>query len=221
MSSDSPEGLPPTPGQFLAPLGDAPPPPALAALSVWSLPPAAAAASSPSAAAAVQAWVTAGPVTNVSGPFALSLPLLAYVMTAAAALPGPLLRLDECALPPATPGAPAVVALALEDEGCGGGGPGPFGAGALLRTPGWISPSAAAAAALGWGAVRQPETNATVGAQPAQLWRCRAVAAGGSGGAAFFSATLGDPTCASAGAGYLPDRLLGYALGPLGAASRA
>lgn len=178
---------------------------------MWSLP-----AAPPPPSAVPQAWVTAGPVTNVSGAYALTRPLLAYVTTAPA--PG-LLRLDECALPPATPGGPTIVALALETEGCGSGGAGPFGAGAVLRSPGWVAPSADAAAALGWAAVRQPETNATLGAQPAPLWRCRAISAGAAaaprGGPVYYSATLGDPTCTDAGPGYTPDYLLGYALGPL------
>jgi len=111
---------------------------------------------------------------------------------------------------------------ALKPVGCGAGGAPPFGSGTVLRAPGWIAPSATAAAALGWAAVRQPETNATVGATPGALWRCRAALGGpeGSGGdsvatATVYSAAFDDPTCAAAGPGYVPDRLLGYALGPL------
>ena len=206
-------------------------PPALSALSAWALPAAAAAATSPlSAAAPVQAWVTGGPVTNVSGPYALQRPLVAYAVTSAfGGQSGGLLALQECALAPAVSGGPAVVALTLESEGCGAGGAPPFGSGAVLRAPGWIAPSSSAAAALGWAAVRQPETNATVGATPGALWRCRAALSGpeGSSGdrgdsgggsvltATLYSAAFDDPSCAAAGPGYVPDRLLGYALGPL------
>ena len=110
-----------------------------------------------------QAWVTGGPVTSVSGPYAPERPLVAYAVTSAAQQQqaqsgggGGLLALQECALAPAAPGGPAVVALTLESEGCGtgtgGGSAQPFGSGAVLRAPGWIAPSAPASstAALGW-----------------------------------------------------------------------
>ena len=106
--------------------------------------------------------MTGGPVTRVSGPYALVRPLVAYAVTSAAQQQqaqsggGGLLALQECALAPAAPGGPAVVALTLESEGCGtgtgGGSAQPFGSGAVLRAPGWIAPSApaSATAALGW-----------------------------------------------------------------------
>ena len=88
--------------------------------------------------------MTGGPVTRVLGPYALVRPLIAYAVTSAAQQQqaqsgggGGLLALQECALAPAAPGGPAVVALTLESEGCGtgtgGGSAQPFGSGAGLR----------------------------------------------------------------------------------------
>ena len=110
-----------------------------------------------------QAWVTGGPVTNVSGPDAPERPLVAYAVTPAAQQQqaqsgggGGLLALQQCVLAPAAPGGPAVDALTLESEGCGTGtgarSAQPFGSSAVLRAPGWIAPSApaSATAVLGW-----------------------------------------------------------------------
>lgn len=153
-------------------------------------------------------------MTNVSGPYSLVRPLLAYVLTSpSSGNPSALLALEECALPAAgDPAAAQVVALTLAGEGCGVQGSGPFEGGAVLRGPGWVAASFTAAAALGWSAVLQPATNATLGASPVALWRCKGSTAAA---ALVYSASAGDPSCASAGAGYSPDRLLGYALGPL------
>lgn len=178
--------------QAAAPRGA--PPTALAALSVWSN------------LARSRWWATSGPVSPATpGNFSLALPgaqaLVGYLATSATPAAAGLAALDECQ----AAGRPGVVALTLAGE-CGAGA---FAGGAVLRTPGWLAPSPAAADALGWAAVRDAGGAARpLGAAAARLWRCRGA------GAWNFSAALG-ADCAGAGAGFAADAALGYALAPL------
>ena len=193
--------------QFFAPIGDAPIPAALAALSCWTLP--AAELANSTTTIPQQTWVTSGPVTNVSGPYYLSIPLLAYVTTSS--FSSGMVELVECILPPLSAQGQPVMALTRFDEGCGSSSSGPFAAGSILRVPGWIGPSSASAITLGWTAVVQPELNLTMGSTPSSLWRCKASFDVGI----VYSASFGDPSCSTAGSSYVPDVLLGYALGPI------
>ncbi len=170
-------------------------------------------------------WATTGPVAPDSGPgYARPSEALALLVTwAPPSPPAPqLVEVQECRWDaPSAPGG-FVVALTRYNE-CGAQGS-PFAAGAVLRTSGWAAQSQADAAALGWSQVVPPGeeekgeeeggggAGAVVGATPGPLWRC----VRGAGTAAVdYSASFADPTCASAGEGYGPDVLLGYALSPL------
>lgn len=165
-----------------------PPPPALATLSVWS--------SNSSSGTPPRAWVTTGPVVPPSG-YNLTTPVLARLVTAETTAPLPTLAvLRECLLS----SEPYIVALTTYGE-CGGAG-GAFAAGRYLRTAGWAGKSAADATALGWAAT-QP------GASVGPLWRCVRERADGT---PDYSATFNDQSCVTAGAGYRPDVLLGYAI---------
>jgi hypothetical protein len=179
----------------------APPPAALAALSLW-------ATAGAGCTAAARAWATTGPVVPASG-FAIVAAIIALLPTSPLGLF--LAPLIECALPQGG------AALTLTGE-CGAAGS-PLAGGTVNRTSGWVADSAAHASALGWGNVTR--AGAAAGAEfwaatPAALWRCTC---GGGGGA--FSAALGSPAACEAtlGAGWLPDVQLGWALGPLSAAS--
>jgi hypothetical protein len=164
-------------------------PPALSALALW--------ASTTAPAAARRWWAAGGPVAPDAAPGNFSaVRTLGAVLTAAQ--PGAL-ALHECAA------APGAVALALDGE-CGAGA---LAAGAVLRSPGWLAPTAAAAAGLGWASVVYAGGGGpTMAADPAPLWRCRGA------GAFNFSAALGAAACA-ADAGFEADRLLGFVLAGL------
>ena len=168
-------------------------PPALAALSLWQ-------ASSP--AGLLRAWPTTLPVTPGSAPpqlpYALARDVLCHLVTWHAA--PALVALKECARDE------GVVVLAVSGE-CGAGELANFTT--QLRSPGWAAATAADAAALGWADVERPSDGVHLAADVGELWRCRGA------GADNFSASFGDATCASAGAGFAPDRRLGFALGPL------
>ena len=161
------------------------PPTALATLSVWS------------DAVGGRRWVTSGPVTSSTpGNFSLasSIALVATSPTPAAIA---LVALTECASEQI-----GAVALTLPDE-CGSGA---FAGGMSLRVSGFVATTAADADALGWGSVHDigdPDTqySAATGA----LWRCK--------GAGEFNFSVGFPDgCSSAGAGFVRDALLGFAL---------
>jgi hypothetical protein len=186
------------PLRFLQSAAAAPAPPtALAALSVWA------------SLDGQRFWATSGPVTpSTPGNFSLDAarhsgaqPLVAYMATSALPAAAALVAVAECELA----GQRGAVALTLPGE-CGSGA---FAGGAELRLPGWLAPSATAAAELGWDAVRAVGGGGPqLGAQAAPLWRCR-----GSTGAWNYSAGLGG--CDSAGAGFVEDAQLGYALSAL------
>ena len=158
-------------------------PPALSALSLWAT----------TTAPAPRWWAAGGPVAPDSAPGNYSaVGALGALLTAPST---GALALYECML------APGAVALTLDGE-CGAGGT--LG-GALLRSPGWLAPSAAAAAALGWSSVRYAGGGAAAAATPAPLWRCI-----GAGPANFSAAT--DAACAGAGPAFAPHRELGWVL---------
>jgi hypothetical protein len=183
------------------------PPPALASLGLWV-----------SNSTPARTWATTGPVAPDSGPgYARPSAAIALLVTwAPPSPPGPqLVEVQECRW--AGGGGGFVVALTRFNE-CGAPGSA-FAAGAVLRTSGWVAQSAADADGLGWGQVAPPAREegkaraAVVGATSGALWRC----VRGAGTAAVdYAATFADPSCTSAGPGYAPDVLLGYALSPLG-----
>lgn len=173
-------------------------PPALAALSVWTC------GGGNCTGAGVQ-WVTTGPVTPYSG-YTVTSPAFGYMATSAWVSPGgeALLGISECALP-RKGNTVAVVALVGEGE-CGKGA---FGGGLVLRPAGWVaSSSSASSLAAAWHNVTIVSQGPSFSSQSAPLWRC--VRAGDG----TYSATVGDASCVSAGKGFTPDALLGYALAP-------
>jgi hypothetical protein len=188
-------------------------PPALAALSIWESAPTQ--GSSP--------WVTTGPVTPFApGNYSIVAPAIAFLLTSsttASAPPESLIELQECVLNSTAEAVANAVAIALTLPGeCGGSGL--FAAGSILRVSGWVVDSLSAASALGWASVRQPETGQYLSSTPGALTRCkRASTAKDRRGATpvgyVFSAAFNDPSCSSAGAGFVTDVQLGWAFGVL------
>ena len=161
-------------------------PPALAALSLWCT------SDTP-----LRAWATSGPVAPPDG-YVLTVRELALLPTWAPPAPAPaLVALVECQLHTA----PMTVALARPGE-CGDGA---MAGGHVLRPAGWVAATQADAVALGWGHTRA--AGQPLGLGTGALWRCIA-------GAGNYSAAFGDASCTSAGAGFGPDVLLGYAISP-------
>jgi hypothetical protein len=179
----------------------APLPPALAALSLWRC------------AATQREWATSGPVTPDSAPpaaaYALAQPALALLPTWAAS--PALLELVECNCSSSgSGGGGGGMALALRSE-CSAGAAGALCAGArVLRVSGWAAPSAAGAAALGWGGgARELAPPArSVAAPVLELWRCVGTSGGGN-----FSAAVGEGGSGCSARGWAPHARLGYALG--------
>jgi hypothetical protein len=125
---------------------------------------------------------------------------MAFLATSQTPAAAALVAVVECQLV----GQPGVVALALAGE-CGAGA---LAGGAVLRTPGWAAPTAAAAELLGWSRVSDVgDPSRAYGARAGALWRCR--------GAGAYNFSAGLESCAAAGAGFEPDAQLGFALAPL------
>lgn len=160
------------------------PPTALATLSLWT------------DAAGERRWATTGAVTpSTPGNYSFTASI-ALVATSPTPVAAALVALTDCVSDQF-----GAVVLTLPDE-CGSGA---FNGGKSLRVSGFIATTAADAAALGWGSVRDiGDPDNTFSAKVGALWRCK------GGGDFNFSAALND--CASAGAGYAEDALLGYAL---------
>jgi hypothetical protein len=187
------------------------PPPALVALSLWAA--RGGGGGGGGGGSGAWWWATSGPVTDdTPGGFSLARAQIALVFTSPAGVAGSV-EVVECADQQGGGGGGAPrggrVALAARAD-CGAAG-GALASGVVLRTAGWLAPSARAADAVGWSSVARaggdgaPAARARAGA----LWRCKGQ------GAFNFSAAFGDASCEDAGAGFAQDLLLGFALGAL------
>ena len=177
---------------------NSPPPPSLVTLSLWRN----------LNGTGTRFWPTSGPVSyTTTGNFTYIADIATLLTSNKAIGSNNSVELVECALGDGTIGAPigGIIALTLAEE-CSNG---IFALGSKLRTPGWILSSKEIADGLGWEKVivaGSSSGDTFFGATSGVLYRCKGVDTWN------YTVTFNDPLCTSVGNGWLPDRLLGYAL---------